>query len=703
MRNLIVLLLPLFLIAACGDESKKDTEDETSNPLLSEFNTPYGVPDFDAIKTEHYLPAIKAGMEKQNELIEVIVSNADAPTYENTIAAYDHSGLFLSRNSSVFHNLLSAHSNEETRELAKEISPLLSEHRDNIMLNEALFKRIKAVFEQLDELDLTTEQKRLTQKLYTRFARGGADLPDDKKERMKEINSKLSSLTLQFGQNILAENNKFELIIDNEEDLSGLPQQSINAAAKAADEEGKWKFTLHKPSLIPFLQYSDKRDLRKKMFLGYANMGNNDDENDNKEIINEIVNLRLEKAKLFGFDKYADYVLDDRMAKNSENVYELLDQLWKPALETAKADAEEFQKLLEKDIPGAELEAWDWWYYAEKLRKEKYAVNEQEVKQYFSLENVLAGLFDTAEKLFGLQMEEADDIPKYHEDVRVFRVKEADGSLTGILYMDFFVRESKRSGAWMTSFRKQYYMDGERVIPVIMNVLNFPAPEKGKPALLSFDNVTTLFHEFGHGLHGLLSDVETHTLSGTSTARDFVELPSQIMENWASHPDVIVTYAKHYETGEPIPADLLEKLDRSSKFNEGFRAVEYLAASYLDLSWHSLTEGGQFDVNAFEEKAMDKIGLIDEIIPRYRSGYFSHIFSGGYAVGYYSYIWAEVLDADAFEAFKENGLFDQATALAFRENVLSKGGSDDEMKLYEQFRGHTPNIQPLLERKGFDK
>lgn len=702
MRRILFLLAAVLFLGACGDENDKPNDkSDMNNPLLSSFDTPEQVPDFDAIKNEHFLPGIEAGMEEQNKEIEAIVNNEEAPTYENTIQALDMSGLLLKRNAAVFNNLLSADSDEEMRELAKKIRPMMSQHQDNIMLNEGLFKRIKAVYESMDDAELTTEQKRLTEKFYKRFARGGADLPADKKEELKKINSELSSLTLQFGQNQLAEINKFELIIEDTADLAGLPEQNIDAAAKAAGAEGKWKFTLQKPSLIPFLQYAENRELRKKMFLGYANLGNNDDENDNKAIVNKIVNLRLKKAKLFGYNNYAEYVLADRMAKSEDNVYELLDKLWKPAVETAKADAKEFQRLLSADMPGASLEPWDWWYYAEKLRKEKYAIDEQELKQYFSLDNVLAGLFDTVNKLFGLQMEEVSDFPKYHEDARVFKVKEADGSLIGVLYMDFFVRDSKRSGAWMTSFRKEYYKDGKRVIPVIQNVLNFPEPSGDKPALLSFDNVQTLFHEFGHGLHGLLSDVHSYTLSGTSTARDFVELPSQIMENWASDPEVIVSYAKHYKTGEPIPQELVEKLQKSAQFNEGFRSVEYLAASYLDLSWHSITEEGDFDVNAFEDEAMQKIALPKEIIPRYRSTYFSHIFSGGYAVGYYSYVWAEVLDADAFEAFRENGLFDKTTATAFRENILEKGGSDDEMKLYEQFRGHAPELEPLLRRKGF--
>ncbi|MFQ6108535.1 MAG: M3 family metallopeptidase, partial [Candidatus Aminicenantales bacterium] len=513
----------------------------------------------------------------------------------------------------------------------------------------------------------------------------------------------LSVLTLKFGENILKEDNRFELVIDKEEDLAGLPQSVVTAAAEAAKErghEGKWVFTLHKPSMIPFLQYSEKRDLREKIFKAYINRCNHNDELDNKALLSRIVTLRIEKAHLLGYKTHADFILEMNMAKKPENVYGLLDQIWKPALEMAKKESRELQGMIQKEGKDFKLKPWDWWYYAEKVKKAKYDLDEEMLRPYFKLENVRNGAFYVANKLYGLQFIERKDVPKYHEDVKVFEVRDTDNTQVGILYTDYFPRASKRGGAWMNSFRKQYRMDGGEIHPIITNNGNFSKPTGKKPALLSSEEVLTLFHEFGHALHGLLSNCTYYRLSGTAVPRDFVELPSQIMENWAFEPEVLKMYAKHYETGEVIPQELIDKIKKASLFNQGFATVEYLAASYLDMDWHTLSEAGEIDVEKFETESMNRIGLIPEIVVRYRSPYFRHIFSGGYSAGYYSYIWAEVLDADAFEAFKENGLFEPKTALSFRKNILERGGTEDPMSLYIRFRGAEPKVEPLLKRKG---
>ncbi len=698
-----ILLLAVF-IASCNQTGEQKKTDKMENPLLTEYTTPYQVPPFDLIKKEHYKPAFEKAMEAHKAEIQAIIDNTDAPSFENTIAAFDIAGLMLNNINNTFFNLLSTMSDDEMQEIAKDVSPLLSKHSDDILLNAKLFAKIKAVYDQKDQLTLTPEQKQVLTEIYKRFARGGANLDAEKQTRLREINEKLTTLSLQFGDNLLAENNNFTLVIDKKEDLIGLPENLIASAAETAKEkgqEGKWIFTLHRPSSMPFLEFSANRALREKMFKAYANMGNNNDKFDNKKIVNEIVNLRIEKAKLFGFNSFAEYTLDDRMAKTPENVYALLDKVWTPALKAAKADAAEFQKIINKEGEKFKLEAWDWSYYAAKLQAEKYSIDSEKVKEYFSLENAKNGLFTVVEKLWGLKMVERNDIPKYHPDVVVYEVQEADGSHVGILYMDFFVRPSKRSGAWMTNFREQYSKDGKRVAPVISIVLNYPKPVGDKPVLLTFDEVSTMFHEFGHALHGLLSNTVYYTLSGTNVARDFVELPSQIMENWATEPEVLKMYAKHYQTAEVIPDEMIKKLEESANFNQGFAAVEYLAASYLDMAWHNINQPQEFDIIKFENQQLTAKNLIPEIISRYKTPYFQHIFSGGYATGYYSYIWAEVLDADAFQAFKEASLFDQTTAQAFRKNILEKGGTEDQMELYKRFRGAEPKIEPLLKRKGF--
>jgi len=694
-KAFLFLVFAGLLFWACSKQGK--------NPFFSDYNTPFNTPPFEKIKEEHYLPAFNEGIKQQQKQIDAIANNSEAPTFKNTIEAIENSKPLLTKVRNVFYNMTSANTNDELQRIAKEVAPLLSKNRDDINLNEKLFKRVKAVYEKKDKLNLSVEQNMLLEKYYKDFVRGGANLDEEKKGKLREINKELSVLTVQFGENILKENNVFELVIEKEEDLAGLPEAVITGAAETAKErehEGKWVFTLHKPSMIPFLQYSEKRELREKIFKAYINRGNNNNELDNKANSSRIATLRVEKATLLGYKTHADFVLENNMAKQPENVYELLNKLWVPALKIAKKEAKELQDMIYKEGKNFKLEAWDWWYYAEKLKKAKYDLDDETLRPYFKLENVRDGVFAVANKLYGIQFVEITDIPKYHEDVKVFEVKEADGSHIGILYTDYFPRASKRGGAWMNSFRKQSRQEGKEVTPVICNVCNFSKPTGDKPALLSFEEVTTLFHEFGHALHGLLSNSTYEKLSGTSVPRDFVELPSQIMENWASEPEVLKMYAKHYETGEVIPQELIDKLKNASHFNQGFATVEYLAASFLDMDWHTLTEAKEYDALEFETNSLNKIGLIPEIVVRYRSPYFNHIFSGGYSSGYYSYIWAEVLDADAFEAFKETSLFDKKTAQAFRKNILEAGGTEDPMTLYKRFRGAEPKVEALLKRRG---
>ena len=694
-RTTLFLMSAILLFCFCSRTEK--------NPFFSEWHTPFQTPPFEKIKEAHYLPAFNEGIKQQQEEINTIVTNAESPTFRNTVEALEASGALLEKVSNVFYNLTSANTNDELQNIAKEVSPLLSQHRDDIRLNETLFQRVKEVYNQKDRLNLSSEQNRLLEKHYKDFVRGGANLDDEKKAKLREINKELSLLSLQFGDNVLKENNTFELIIENKEDLAGLPDAVIAGAAEAAKERGyggKWVFTLHQPSMIPFLQYSERRNLREKIFKAYINRGNNDNNLDNKKILSKIATLRVEKAHLLGYKTHADFVLEENMAKNPEKVYAFLHALWKPALKMAKKEAQELQAMIYKEGHDFKLEPWDWWYYAEKLKKAKYDLDEEMLRPYFKLDNVREGAFTVANKLYGITFEERTDIPKYHEDVKVFEIKEADGAHVGILYVDYFPRASKRGGAWMNAYRKQSHQEGKKITPVICNVLNLSKPTEDKPALLSFEEVSTLFHEFGHALHGLLSNSTYNSLSGTSVPRDFVELPSQIMENWAAEPEVLKLYARHYKTGEVIPQNLIEKIKQTGHFNQGFATVEYLAASFLDMDWHTLTEAKEEDALHFEEASLKKIGLIPQIVVRYRSPYFQHIFSGGYSSGYYSYIWAEVLDADAFEAFKETGLFDQKTAQSFRNNILAKGGTEEPMTLYKRFRGAEPKIDALLKKRG---
>ncbi len=686
----------LILAASCMMYSCATKTD--NNPFLSEFQTPNGVPPFDKIKLEHYEPAFQKGMEEQNTNIQAIIDNTETPSFENVIAALDNSSPTLDRVGGVFHNLTEAETTDELTALSIKLAPVLAEHEDNISLNQELFKKIDAVYRQKESLGLTREQERLLEKTYKGFVRSGANLPADKQNRLREINKQLSTLGITFSNNILNENNDFKLFVDKKEDLAGLPEwfcQSAAEEAKAAGQEGKWLFTLHNASRLPFLQYAANRPLREKIYKAYINRGNNNDKNDNKKIISEIISLRLEKAQLLGFDCYSNFVLENKMAKNATTVMDFLNNLWGYALPKAKAEASELQNLMDKEGKGEKLEAWDWWYYTEKLRKEKYNLEESEIKPYFKLENVRDGAFYVANKLYGITLTKLDNVPVYHPDVEVFEVKAQDGSQLGIFYVDYFPRSGKRGGAWMNNYREQQ----GSVRPLICNVCSFTKPVGDTPSLLTIDEVETLFHEFGHALHGLLTQCQYKGTSGTNVVRDFVELPSQINEHWATEPEVLKIYAKHYQTGEVIPDTLIGKILNQQTFNQGFMTTELLAAAILDMNLHNLKNTEGIDVVAYEKEAMEQLGLIPQIAPRYRTTYFNHII-GGYAAGYYSYLWANVLDNDAFEAFKEHGIFDKQTAALFRQNVLEKGDSEDPMVLYKNFRGAEPQLDPMLKNRG---
>lgn len=683
------------------------------NPFFSTYNTPFGVPPFDQIKPEHFEPAIEEGIRQQTAEIETITKQKATPTFANTVEALEASGDLLRRVNTVLGNLNGANTNDQLQKIAQTVAPKLAKHSDDIMLNPALFGRVKAVYDGRAKLKLSGDQQRLLEKMYKNFVRNGAALTADKQTRLRQINGDVSVLTLKFGQNLLAENNTYALIIDKADDLSGLPASVVAAAAEEAKKRkltgNKWVFTLQNPSIMPFLQYADNRALREQLLKAYLERGNHNDEHDNKAIMANMVSLRAEKAQLLGYDNHAAYVLEESMAQTPDKVAQLLNQLWSATVPVAKQEAADLQAMLDKDEkanPGRnqKLASWDWRYYAEKLRKEKYALDEQELRPYFSLESVRDGIFMLTNRLYGLRFEPRTDIPAYHEEATAYEVKEADGRHIGIIYMDFFPRASKRGGAWMTSYRRQEVDNGKKIAPVVSIVCNFSRPSGDAPALLTLNETSTFFHEFGHALHGLLSNVHYGSQSGTSVPRDFVELPSQIMENWAVEPEMLRLFAKHYKTGAVIPDALVDKIKRSSLFNQGFETSEYLAASLLDMAYHTLKpDQTPTDVLAFEKQAMDKIGLIDQIPPRYRSTYFQHIFSGGYSAGYYSYIWSAVLDADAFEVFKQKGLFDPKSAQSFRKNVLEKGGTEDPMTLYRKFRGAEPDIKPLLRRRGLMK
>ncbi len=687
-------------------EAQEKKENTTMNPFFQAYDTPFNVPPFDKIKNEHFKPAILEGISSHQAEINAIANNTQPTTFENTILAMENAGELLSNVNTVFSNLNSANTNKEIQNIAKEMAPNLSAHRDNIYLNEKLFAKVKMLWDKKETLGLNLEQAKILDNAYKDFVRSGANLSNADKEILRKINGDLSLISLKYGQNILAETNSYEMVIDSKKDLAGLPQGLIDAAAvdaKAKGKEGKWVFTLSNSSVMPFLQYSSNRELRKQIWNAYQTRGNQDNEFDNKKNAVELANLRGQKARLLGYKSHSNYVLEESMAKTPENVNKLLNDLWKPALEIAKTEAADIQKMMAKEgIKGA-VQPYDWRYYTEKIRKERFDLDEEELKPYFSLDNVRKGVFQVTEKLYGIQFKALTNVPKYHEDAAVWEVTEKDGTHLGVLYMDFHPRESKRGGAWMTSYRSQKTVDGKRVAPVVSIVCNFTKPSANAPALLTFDEVTTFFHEFGHSLHGLLSNVTYKSLAGTSVPRDFVELPSQIMENWAAEPEVLKMYAKHYKTGEVIPEALVNKLKKAGTFDQGFATTEYLAASLLDLEYHSQIKDITVDANTFEKAAMTKIGLIQSIIPRYRSTYFSHIFSGGYSSGYYSYIWSGVLDTDAFEAFKTTTLFNPEKAKLFRENVLERGGTEDPMVLYKRFRGAEPSIEPLLRKRGLNK
>jgi peptidyl-dipeptidase Dcp len=698
-RNLFLLGLLLFITTSCK-EKKAANE---GNPFFTEWDTPFHVPPFDQIKTSHFEPAIREGIARHMKEMEAIIQNPATPDFQNTLEALDYSGEMLRRVLRVFYNLSSSETSKELQEVAREMAPLIAKHQDDIYLNQDLFRRIKTVYDERKKLSLDPEQDRLLAETVKQFLRGGAGLSPKDQARLREVNMELSVLQLQFDDNLLAQTNAFKMEIDNEKDLEGLPQPVISAAAEtalAAGEEGNWIFTLQKPSLIPFLQYSNNRSLREKLFRAYIQRCSHGDRFDNNEILAKIASLRSKKAQLLGYKTYADFALEENMAKNPANVYQFLDRLWDPALKRAKMEAADLQAIIDKGKEGFSLEPWDWWYYSEKVRREKYNLDEEMIRPYFKLENVLYGAFEVANRLWGVTFLPVDTIPRYQKDVEVYEMKDADGSVLGILYMDFFPRETKQGGAWENEYQGEYRKGDQKIIPVVTTNFNFSQPVGNKPALLSFEEVITLFHEFGHALHSLFSDCRYPSLAGANGAIDFAELPSQIMENWAAHPEVLKMYAHHYETGEPMPDDLIEKITRSALFNQGFSSVEYISASYLDMDWHTITDTVLLNATEFEKKSMDRIGMMKEIVVRYKSPYFSHVFAGGYEAGYYSYLWSEWLDADAFQAFIEHGLFDRETARRFRENILSKGNTMDPMDMYLRFRGKEPSLTYLLKEKG---
>jgi len=673
------------------------------NPLLTEFNTPFNSPPFDKISNEHYLPAMEEAIRLHKAEIEAIVNNSAAPDFENTIVAFDRSGELLNSVNAIFGGLNGANTSPEMQEIAKQSTPMMSAHRNEIRFNQQLFEKIKSVYDQREGLGLEPEQIRLVEKIYDDFARNGAALPEEQRNELKAINERISMVSLQLGQNLLAENNGFKLIIDNEEDLAGLPPAVLSAAAeeaKAAGQEGKWVFTLAKPSWTPFLQFSERRDLREKLYRAYFMRGDNNNETDNKKLFIELMTLRQKMAELLGYQNYAEYFISDQMAQNPQNVYDFLYKVWEPSIARAKSEKADMQAIIDRENKGFELESWDWWYYAEMVRKEKYDLNEDELKPYLTIDNVREGIFKLTNNLFGLTYVKRTDIPVYHPEVEAFEVKDNDGSHLGLLFIDPHPRPGKRSGAWCGTYRNGTWKDGKKVAPIVTIVMNFTRPTGDQPAMLSWDETTTYFHEFGHALHNLFANGRYQRTS-RSVPRDFVELPSQVLENWAGEPELLKTYAFHYQTGEPMPDVLIDKLQKSKYFNQGFDNAEYLAAAILDMDWHTSAVNGETDVNAFENATLERIGLIEEIIPRYRTTNFGHIFGSGYAAGYYVYRWAGVLDADAFAAFKESGdLYNQELAAKFRKYILAENALWEGMDAYVKFRGHEPSIEPFLERSG---
>ncbi|MBR1517541.1 MAG: M3 family metallopeptidase [Bacteroidales bacterium] len=697
----IVLIVACCVIAMAGCKNKNDMSD---NPFAGQWGTPYEIPDFQKIKIEHYMPAFRAGMEEQKAEVKAIVDNEEAPTFENTIEALERSGQMLAKVESVFFNLNECESSDEMDAIAEEVMPLLSAHADDIMLNDKLFAKVKAVYDNRASLQLNGEQMRLLEETYKGFVRGGANVPVERQERFRQLNEQISSLTLRFGQNVLKATNAYTLVLDEAQATTiGLSSDQLAAAREAADAEnetkGKYVFTLHMPSWEPFMQNCTDRALRQQMWEAYASRCNGG-EYDNTAIIDTLVNLRLERANILGFATHADYVLSDCLAQTPAAVNQCLMQIWPAALKKAKEECALYQDMVKAEGANFELTPADWRYYSERLRRQKYALDDEEIRPYFSLDSVLAGAFGVAHNLYGLSFRLNSELPTYNGEARSYEVVE-NGDVIGILYMDFHPRASKRSGAWMTEFRGQHRdAEGHNVIPIIQVVCNFTKPTADKPSLLTFDESETLFHEFGHALHGLLSRCTYRSLSGTSVPRDFVELPSQVMENWCRHPQVMKTYARHYQTGETIPDALIAKIADAQTYGQGFINTELLAASLLDMDYYTLSQPQHIDAERFEQQAMDKIGLIPQIISRYKSPYFQHIFTTGYDAGYYSYTWTAILDADAFEAFVESGdLFNAELARKFR-HILESGYTIDLMQAYRDFRGKDPDVHALLKYRG---
>ena len=698
--SVLILFLAAFPIVLAGQQPAAPAGE--TNPLLKAWTTPFGVPPFGEIKPEHFLPAIKAGVDQQRKEIEAIATNPQPPTFANTIEAMENAGELLSKASPVFSNMQSSNTNEQLQAINREVAPLLTALRDDIRLNPALFARVKTLWQARASLKLTPIQLRLLDEQYKSFVRGGANLTPAQKDRFRAINAELSTLGIKFGDNLLHDTNGYKLVIENGADLKGLPPSVVAAgadAAKAAGLAGKWVYTLQAPSIWPFLQYADTRGLRQQILEAYTTRNDRGDQFDNKANAAQQAALRAERAQLLGYKTHADFVLEENMAKTPDKVYALLNQLWTPARAMALREAADQQALVKASGGTFTLEAADWRYYQEKIKQQRFALDEQALRPYFKLDNVRQGAFYVANKLYGLTIAPRPDLPTYHPEVQAFEVKDADGSHLGIFYTDYHPRPGKRVGAWSSTFRSTRMKDGQRVTPIVVNVCNFSRPAGDEPALLTLEEVGTLFHEFGHALNSLLSKSPYRGLGGFP--RDFVEVPSQIMENWALDPEVLKVYAKHYKTGEVIPVALVEKIEKAEQFDQGFVTVEYLAACLLDMDWHTLTAGPAKDTPAFERASMAKVELPRDIVPRYRSTYFNHIFGpgGGYSSGYYAYIWSEVLDQDAFQAFREKGLFDQATARGFR-TILEKGGSDDPMTLYKAFRGREPSVEPLLRKRG---
>ncbi len=707
--TIILALISLLAFTSCNDVEKpvklvKPMNNHT-NILLKDYSTPFGVPPFDKIDISDFAPAYEIGMAEKRAEIEAIINNTEEATFANTIEAIEYSGVSLEKVAYVFGNLQSSNTNAKMQELAEIFSPQVTALYDEISMNQDLFKRVKHVFETADRTSLTTEQNMLLEKTYKGFVRGGANLNAEDNAKLKEINKELGLLSLSFGSNVLKETNNFKVVIDNKEELKGLPQSVLDAAALTASangEDGKWMFTVQKSSLIPVLSYSDNRELRKKMYIGYTTRGDKNNEFDNKANVIKLVNLRLQKAKLLGYNNWAEYILVENIAKTPERAYSLVSDVITKSLVRANEELVDLQKIADAENAGIKIQPWDWWFYTEKLRMEKYNLSEEELKPYLQLENVRDGMFNVAAKLYDLEFKLNTEVPKMDPLADAYEVYRK-GELISILYLDYYPRESKRGGAWMTAYRKQYRSQyGEDILPIISLTCNFTPATADAPSLLNLDEVTTLFHEFGHGLHGLLSTCQYETLSGTAVARDFVELPSQIMENWALQPEVLKTYAKHYQTGEVMPDELIAKMQKAGTFNNGFVVSEFAAAAALDMAWHKIETPFEGDVNEFESKTMKDLGLMDEIVVRYRSTYYNHIFAGGYAAGYYAYLWTAVLDADAFGAFQETSLFDKATADSFYKEILSAGGSDDVEQMWLRFRGRQPDVNFYLKRQGLE-